>query len=76
MRRGLAVGLVVLTALVAAGPADALTKSQADAAALRVLKPLAVRGTTVLFGLPQAVGSTQSVAVASAKRQRLEPEPP
>lgn len=75
MRRGLVIVLVVLAAFAAAGPADALTKSQADAAALRVLKPLAVRGTTVLFGLPQAVRATQSVAVASMKRQGLLPGP-
>jgi hypothetical protein len=75
VRRDLVVVLVLLAAFVAASPADALTKSQADAAALRVLKPLAVRGTTVLFGLPQAVRATQSVAVASGKRQGVLPGP-
>lgn len=75
MSRRLALLLVAVAALVGAGPAAALTKAQADAAALRVLKPLAKPGTTVLFGLPRAVGATHSVAVASGKRQGVLPGP-
>ncbi|HWX09068.1 MAG TPA: hypothetical protein VNY33_03740 [Gaiellaceae bacterium] len=73
MQRRLVLLFVALAALAAAGPAGALTKAQADAAALRVLRPLAAPGSTVLFGLPKAIRATQSVAVASGKRQGLLP---
>jgi hypothetical protein len=75
MPRRLVPLLVAVAALCAAAPAAALTKQQADAVAVRALKPLAKPGETVLFGLPHAVGAAQSVAVASGKRQGLQPGP-
>jgi hypothetical protein len=75
MRRRLVLLLLAFAALMAASPAAALTKAQADAAALRVTAPLAAPGATVLFGLPHAVRATQSVAVAIGKRQGFLPGP-
>lgn len=67
MRTRLVACAVVLAALLAAAPAQALSRKQAEAVALRVLKPEKEK-RVVLFGLPAPLKATQSVAVASPSR--------
>ena len=52
----------------AATRAGPLTRAQANAIALRVLKPQREKGPVAVFGLPRPLGANQSVVVASPKR--------
>lgn len=64
---------VALAALALAGAADAITREQANAVALRVLKPQALKGPTILFGLPKTLGARQVVVEAGSKSLAAKP---
>lgn len=64
MRTRLVACAAVLVALVVAAPAQALSRKQAEAIAIRVLKPEKEK-RVILFGLPAPVKATQSVAIAT-----------
>lgn len=59
---------VVLVGSLFAGPAEAMTRKQANARALTVLKPSGQKGRVVVFGLRSALGAGQAVAPATAAR--------
>lgn len=67
MRIRLVVFAAVLVALAVAAPAQALSRKQAEAVALRVLKPEREQ-RVIVFGLPAPLRASQSVAIASPKR--------
>lgn len=67
MRIRLVACAAVLVALAVAAPAQALSRKEAEAVALRVLKPEREK-RVILFGLPAPLEATQSVAIASPKR--------
>lgn len=65
--RVLAAFAAALAALAFAGAADAITRPQANAIALRILGPASLKGPTILFGLPKALGPRQVVVEAGGK---------
>src|SRR5687767_10486760 len=56
--------------LVLVAPADAITRRQADAVALRALSPQREAGPTVLFRLPQPLAAREGVWEAGPPRGR------
>jgi hypothetical protein len=72
--RGSLVLAATVTALSLAPAAFALTKPQADAAALKALRPQATPGSVVVFGLPRALGPkdwlTESAPAAHPKQAK------
>ena len=56
------------------GSASILTRAQANAIALRVLRPRRRAGRVVLFGLPSPLAASQSVAIASLGHEGDRPE--
>ncbi len=68
MRKWPTVAAALVAALVLAGGADALTRQQANAIALKTLRPQALKGPTILFGLPQALPATAVVVEAGSPK--------
>jgi hypothetical protein len=71
MRRlALATAGVVVIGIVAPATASALTRKQADAIAVRTLRPLAGKKNAILFGLPRPVPAGSRVFPADPSRGR------
>ncbi len=68
MRTWLTLAAALIAALALAGGADAITRAQANAIALKTLKPQALKGPTILFGLPKALPARAVVVEAGSPK--------
>jgi len=59
---------LALAALALSGSADAITRQQANTIALKTLKPQALKGPTILFGLPKALPPKAVVVEAGSAK--------
>ncbi len=66
MRKWLAIPAALVLALALAGRADAISRDRANAIALKILRPQAQKGPTILFGLPKPLAKGNVVAEAGS----------
>lgn len=73
MRRGLLLLAAVGVAVSLAGPAHAITRTQANAIALRTLKPQGLKGPAILFGLSKPLAAKTLIREAGTAAPGAKP---